>query len=311
MGLHFTDSQQPHYPPPDSFREDPPYYDQERDAWVQLLPRYSYEVDVEYTPRAPLARAPRQVEQWRIGIVQNVIYERILVEYFDQEPYTVTWTRPALDIGSEAYRPFYNEPYTVNIRIPLRIAGIDQILEDRVSVVAVHEVLYGPRGLGLLYDPWAPDGYAPLPNQILRLRMEDRPAHALRNWNNNDLARAERVMVMRFWIIAMDMTSRSVVLGFSPQFTLVAWMQLARRGLRSIQPRPTWGAYSRTGAHTRIIESHEQVERLQRRDGSIQPQPARGGSPAPLLTGTSANERGLSWLQANNLLPSRREAERP
>jgi len=304
VGLRFSDSQQPHYPPIDSFRTAPPYYVQERDAWIQSLSRYSYQVDIEYDHRARMAPTPRRVEQWRIGIVQNVLYERILIEYHDQHPFTVTWARPALDIGSEAYRPFYNEPYTVEVRIPFSIEGVDRIIEDRIQVVAVHEVWYGPRGIGLLLDPWDPDGYAPLPSQILRLSMEDQPRNAIRNWNGSELVRAERVLVMRFWVVAMGARSRPVVLGASPPFTLVAWMRLAPRQLHSIQPRPAWGAYSLAGANPRIIESLVLVERLQARGGPLRPLPARDDTPAPLYTGVSANERGTAWMRENGLLPA-------
>jgi hypothetical protein len=88
-------------------------------------------------------------------------------------------------------------------------------------------------------------------------------------------------------------------------------MRLAQRQFRALQPRPTWEAYSLGGAHTRIIESREQVERLQSHGGHLRPLPARGDTPAPLLTGTSAIERGLGWMRQNGLLPSSGEAERP
>jgi hypothetical protein len=309
VGLRITDSQQPHYPPIDVFTTAPPFYVQEDDAWLQFLPRYSYEVDVEYHPRARLAPAPPEVQPWRIGIVQNVLYERILIEYLDQEPYTTTWTRPALDLGSEAYRPFYNEPYTVEVRIPISVAGVDRLVEDRVQIVAVHELFYGPRGLGQLLDPWDPDGYHPMPNQVVRLRMEDQPVLPIRNWYGSELVRAEQVLVVRFWVIAMEVRSRSVVLGLSPPFTLVAWMRLAPRQLRSIQPRPSWGSYSLSGVHTRIIESSERVERLQSRSERLRPVP--GSTPAPLLTGTAANTRTSKWMRGNGLSPAPREAERP
>lgn len=311
MGLRFTDSQQPHYPPVSSFRTAAPYYVPERDAWIQPLPRYSYDADVEFNARAHLAPAPRQIEPWRIGVVQNVLYERILIEYLDEDPYTVTWSRSALDIGSESYRPFYNGPYVIEGRILVSVDGIDREVEYRVPVIAVHEVLYGPRGLGVLYDPWDPSGYSLQPNQILRISMEDQPAHAIRNSYGSELVRAERLMILRFWIIAMGPRSRPVVLGASPPFTLVAWMRLAQRQYRALQPRPAWGSYSLTGTHTRIIERREQIESLQSRGEPLRPLPAQGDTPTPLLTGTSANARGLEWMRRNNLLPVTTQAVQP
>lgn len=306
MGIRITDSQQPNYPPVGSFQTSPPLYRRELDAWQQFLPRYFYEADVEYHPRARLAPPPRRAEPWRIGLVQNVLYERILVEYREQEPYEVTWSRSALDIGSEAYRPFYNEPYVVTVTLPSAAPGITQPIVSRESIIAVHEVRYGPRGFGMLLDPWDPDGYSPLPNQVLRLRMEDRPFLILRNWYGSELVRAEQVLVMRFWIIAIGPSTRPVVIGHSPPFTLVAWMQLAPRQFLTLQPSPTWGSYDLPGATTRIIRDPARIAALQQRD-VLRPIPGPG--PVPLLTGTSANARTGAWIEAQGLLPPVREPE--
>lgn len=303
MGLRFTDSQQPNYPALSSFRTSSPFYSAEQDAWVQKLPRYYYEVDVEFDPRARRAPPPRQVETWRIGLVQNVLHEQIRIGFYDQDPYEQTWRRPALDIGSDAYRPFYNEPYFVNVSLRASVDGIDVEVEDRVNIVAVHELLYGTQGLGRLYDPWDPSGYVPMPNQVIRLRMEDQPFLTIRNHYADHLEFAEQVLVMRFWVIAQGPNSRPLVLGRSPPFTLVSWLRVARRTLRSIQPRPDWGSYSLSGTHPRIIRNRGTVRALQERAAPLAPIPASG--PMPLLSGPSANERTTEWMVDNHLLPPR------
>jgi hypothetical protein len=306
MGLRFTDAQQPNFPNLSEFRGQPPRYIDDQDAWFHSLPRYFYEVDVEYDPRARVAPAPTSVSMWNIGLVQNVLYERIEIEYLDQEPFTVTWARPALDIGSEAYRPFYNEPDVLEVSIPYSVAGFDRLLISREAVVPVHSLFYGPNGLGQLLDPWDPAGYAPMQNQSVRLRMIDQPFLMLRNWKGTELVRVLQVLALRFWIVAMPSGGRGVVLGLSPPFTLVAWMRLVPRVLQTIQPNPEHAWYSHQGVHRRVMTTLQQVQRYraaQARGGGqrLAPQPA--SSPLPLLTGLSANDRAERWLRDNSLLP--------
>lgn len=304
-GLRFADGSRPGDAPVSLFRESAPVYLTFDSLWFHPLPRYHYEVTLEFDPRGRLLRAPRRFDRYRIGFVLNVTYESIAIDYDGVSPKRQVWRRAVLDTAAEAAaRPFVHDPVSLVQVIPMIVEGQTRWVEDRVNIAPGVELLYGPAGFGDFLDPWSAEGYSARPNQRVHLSYIDQPRIALpQRFGGGRLERAEQIVVFRFWIIALRASAGAPeILGHSPEFTLQAWFEPQPSGLRSIEPPPRWLAAGLAGRHTRAFRNQREIERAQRTAGRMQPQPGPGGV-APVLSGTTANERLVDWFRDEGLLP--------
>jgi hypothetical protein len=305
-GLRFADGTGPGDAPIARFRESAPVFLTFDSLWFQPLPRYHYEVTLEFVPQGRMLRPPRRFEIYRIGFVLNVVYESISIEYAGVAPKRHVWRRPILDTAADPPgRPFVHDPVQLVQVIPIVVEGQERLVVDRVNVAPGVELFYGPSGFGDLLDPFSPEGYHPRPNQRIHLSYIDQPRIALpQRFEGGRLQRAEQIVVFRFWIVALRGAGVAAtdILGHSPEFTLQGWFEPGPSSLRSLEPHPRWIAVGLAGRHVRPFRDQRDVERASRGAESVQPRPGPGGTP-PVLTGTTANERLVQWFRDERLLP--------
>ena len=94
-------------------------------GWESPSISYEYTVDVAFDPAAPKPRAPKQEENWRVGIVQNQLFRSVRIVYADKGPISTKWQKPLLDrtkSGGKTARPFYGPP--VPVELPMVVEGI-------------------------------------------------------------------------------------------------------------------------------------------------------------------------------------------
>lgn len=304
-GLRFADGTRPGDAPIARFLESAPVYLTFDGLWFHPLPRYHYEITLEFDRRGRLLRPPSRFDAYRIGFVLNVMYESIVIEYAGVAPKRQVWRRAALDTATDAAgRPFVHDPISLVQVIPIIIAGQTRLVQDRVNITPGVRLFYGPAGFGDFLDPWSAEGYSARSNQSIHLSYIDQPRIALpQRFGGGRLERVEQIVVFRFWIVALRASAGAPeILGHSPEFTLQAWFEPQPSGLLSIEPPPRWLSGGLVGRHTRPFRDQREIDRAQRAQGSVQPHPGPGGV-APVLSGTTANERLDEWFRSESLLP--------
>ncbi len=101
--------------------------------------------------------SPPQRESWSIGIVQNVVFERLNFEYSDGRRFTKEFPDPILDSVATQNPPFIHDP------VFIEACKLDPILSCKKQIRVqepVINVFYTSKGYGETLDPHDPTGVA-------------------------------------------------------------------------------------------------------------------------------------------------------
>ncbi len=86
----------------------------------------TFEIKFDSDPRVGIGGAPAQPERWKIGIVQNILYESLLFEYENSGVIQTEFKAPAIDcVRGTKNIPFYADPQlNQNTKITRPMANI-------------------------------------------------------------------------------------------------------------------------------------------------------------------------------------------
>ncbi|MGI8316884.1 hypothetical protein [Halobacillus mangrovi] len=329
MGLRLYDIGQLNiYEPPQ------PQYDSRYVSFNVYLPGFSIDMTVVYHKDYRTPKDPNKPQKWKIGIVQNVLFEHMLFEYHDQQPIFKTWARPILDLGNNDYRPFYNGPGEVTIKKRHRDTRRNYTEESKF-MLPIHQVNYGPKGFEAseppteLIHPWSSEGDSfrselidPFETDPIRdLILVDQPSHTVRFlMNGKKLKWHLRLMVFRFWVIAMGPNTSRKILGFSEPFTLFTNIKYHETFTRTLRMPHSLTHFSKLipGNHAKRIYTEGDFTRWWGEiNQKIQKGNINGGQvwstnrfkeinrnkkiPEPVITDNTAIQRGHCWMKDQGL----------
>ena len=240
---------------------------------------------------------PSSRQLWRIGIVQNVIFEKISFEYQGGAVFNVIFNNSVLDSSaSPSNRPFYHDPVRTPPQ-PITNPNTGRTIRRSINVmIPFLDVWYGSQGFGELLDPFHPSGISLSNNGSVDILDEPGFGAKLR-YGRSVLTRAEHIMTFQSWLVAKS-PNRTHILAHVHPFSLVFWVttQPAPNLLGIGVPAHRYGFYGQQGI----------VRRISQTPGTAPANIGVGngaGGRTPVLQGTTATERGLHWLGANRLLP--------
>ncbi|MGH6811174.1 MAG: hypothetical protein ACREDM_02130 [Methylocella sp.] len=122
-------------------------------------------------PKNGVGGSPVSEELWRIGIVQNVVYENLYFEYDGGRLFKTEFNNAAVDSVAAINFPFYHDPVIVPA------CKLDPRLGCKTFVslmVPVADIWYTSQGYGELLNPYVPSGVA-INNKPDALDMVDEP----------------------------------------------------------------------------------------------------------------------------------------
>jgi hypothetical protein len=241
-------------------------------------------------PKKGFGGTPKSTESWRIGIVQNALYEMYNFEYDDGSKFKIEFSSAVVDSGSDVYQPFYNDP----VIIPA--CQIDPILKcDHYIPVMIPfvDVSYSSLGYSEFPDPWT----GAMDNKPTSVNMVDEPFFGarLRLKNGALIKRAESISAFQTWLVAQH-GQQTDVLATVPAFSLVFWLETqASPNLLGIgTPAHTFAFYGEAGI-SRHVKASGGAATVQMQAGN--------GRRAPVMTGPTANDRANGWLKTQGLVP--------
>jgi hypothetical protein len=272
-----------------AFNAKEPTYDFIDRAWVISAPAYLSVCGIVDHPKVNALPRPRQPENWRVGFVQNVLYQSLNVEY-ENGSKQMTWPDPLLDAADQVSRPFCYRAAIVQTLVALGSAGPVRIQED---FSPYRDVVYGPAGLGEL----KPSTQQVVPaKDPLPIHFGDAPGMKVdQKCGRGTLQRVLRLSVHRLWVLAIR-EERRVPLAFTSPFTMASHLEVGSGfGIST----PPWKYHwSVQGSDQRRVDP----ERLAQAKPTA-PQTHRvggGGVPVPkdlVLTGPTANEETQKWAR--------------
>ena len=276
-------------------------------SWVA-----SFGIGFDPDPNQGIGGTPQDSKLWDIGIVQNLLYERLLFEYagmpvLQKEFTTVTVDRLENNLDS----PFYSSPVFDSTRRKTR---------------AVAHIWYSSQGYGELLDPSSSSGVR-TNNKPDLLDMYDQPGAGVSQLRAGSLLmRVEKVLCFQIWLVArkfgmfslppklgpiqalrgalapalLGASAQSmIVLAHIPAFTLRFWYTVTGPPtMLGGSPQFTYGVYGENGFSPKKPIDH--------RITSLGPLPSVSpmlgdGGRIPVVTGPASIVQARNWLNANGL----------
>jgi hypothetical protein len=257
-------------------------------------------------PKIGIGGLPQNEQLWTVGIVQNVLFQYLYIEYESRKVFTKTWKDPVLDyVDGSRSKPFYGDPPLVPTNLTRR---------------PVAEIIYTSKG----YRESAARG-GTFDNKPDTLDMWDEPAggSALR-FQGSMIRRIEKVISFQAWLVATTkepllagfhpivrdlhplrniniIVDRPEVLAHVPVFTLVFWLDTKPKKAYKDSfdvPEYNYGMF--------VEEGFVDPKRINRAKSGIQSSPIikpilGNGGRMPVLVGASGNERANAFLTENGL----------
>jgi hypothetical protein len=256
-------------------------------------------------PQKGVGASPKDAQSWRIGLVQNVLYERLYFEYDDKSTFQMELTTPSVDIVPATNEfPFYATPKP-----------------GAPGTRPVADITYTAQGYG-------ETSARKFDNKPDMLSLWDQPGGgAFFRKNGAMINRVEKTLAFQTWLVAIKTGEFSTssafvdkmrdafipklvrtagtsvaVLAHIPPFSLMFWFELKSKGFKPKRMLDTppfdWGVYGQNG--------HFPAKRINRSIQGLGPtpdiKPALGdGKRFPATKGPPANEIAHNWLAANGL----------
>jgi len=240
------------------------------------------------------APAPKKTELWRVGIVQNVLYEKMRFEYQGRRPIVAEFSRPAVDSEGIGSFPFCNEQLYASRK---DLYGGTIVNPNRYVPVMVpfREVYYNPNGFGELVQPWSsfPDDVVLMPSA--QVNAIDAPFFGckLRADDDGALLKAEQIVTFGIWLVAMDYDQRqpAQVLAHVETFSLIYSVTLTPGSSALSYPGFSYFYYATAGA--------PKTASARLGGGGAPSFRVRAGGTRPLLKGETANNRDQAWANVH------------
>jgi len=235
------------------------------------------------SPRKGVGGSPAGKQSWTIGVVQNVVSEIVKLEYDDGSVFQTTFPTPVLDSSAKFYKPFvYDLPDQSGPAAPGKRPLVD--------------VTYTSKGYDELFDPFDPPVITNRPNFV---DMVDRPSISAKlilasgGW----IQKATHIVSFQVWLVATT-PAGTLLIANVPPFSLVATCELIvpsgiARQIFSSPIASTFNSYTEAGI-ARTVNINSNGRTVTATEG--------GGGVTPVLTGTTANDRGEAWLRTNQLV---------
>jgi hypothetical protein len=270
---------------------------------------YEYMVNIAFDPAEPKPPTPKQNENWRVGIVQNVLFRSIRLLYANKKPISKSWGTPRLDAGSvdgKQALPFYAPP--IPYQLNLKVEGISK--SDVLWVFASADATFGPDGFHIKLPAGikrSSESDSEVDLYFADQPQFDAPLHFSKT--NEVLMERSDLITLQFWIIAMG-KGTPVILAESDPFTIITWMRFSpniERGKALDFAFPDWGAHAAKGVVKNLPENYDKGANWERfKEKTNQPVGLhRSSKKRPLLNGTLSNVEFRSWIQANDLMNPR------
>ncbi|MBZ5685126.1 MAG: hypothetical protein LAP86_08825 [Acidobacteriia bacterium] len=273
----------------------------------------SFAIKFDPDPNKGIGGAPQDSELWEIGIVQNLLFERILFEYSGVPVFSTEFTAPTVDILDNSFdRPFYSSP---------------ELGPNRRKTRAVTHIWYSSQGYGELLDPSSTSGVR-VNNMPNLLDMWDQPSGGvLLRRNGSLLNRVEKVLCFQTWLVARKKglfslpagssqikalrdafipallrpaVQSTIVLAHVPAFTLTFWLTITGPG-KGFVPTPTfdYGVYGENGFLPKKRINHA-FQTIMGPLPSVSANLGDGGR-FPITIGRASAEQARNWLSVNGL----------
>jgi hypothetical protein len=279
-------------------------------SWVA-----SFGIRFDPDPNQGTGGAPQDSELWDIGIVQNLLYERLLFEYARLPVLETEFTTATVDrLENDFDSPFYSAPVFDSTRFQTR---------------AVAHIWYSSQGYGELLDPSSSSGVR-TNNKPDLLDMFDQPGAGVSQQRNGSLLiRVEKVLCFQIWLVARKFgmfshppklgpiqalraafapvlqpasSQNTIVLAHVPAFTLRFWYNVTGppTGGLGAGPQFAYGVYGENGFLPKKPMNHR-ITGLGSRP-SVIPMLGDGGR-RPVMTGPASIVQARNWLNKNGLHP--------
>jgi hypothetical protein len=273
----------------------------------------SFAINFNPDPNKGIGGAPQDAELWEIGIVQNLLFERMLYEYTDTPAFRAEFKRSRVDIVDNSFdRPFYSSP---------------DVGSGRRKIRPVAHIWYSSQGYGEVLDPSNSSGVQ-TNNQPDSLNMWDQPSGGvLLRRDGSLLKRIEKVLSFQAWLVVRKkgpfslspglaqvqalrdslipalmrpFVESTVVLAQVPAFTLTFWLTIIDPPALGKDPTFDYGVYGEDGFLPKKPINHKFKSIL----GPLPSADPKLGGNVPVMIGPPAAEQARTWLSANSLTPA-------
>lgn len=252
---------------------------------------------IRFDPRstAGFGGSPSANQDWTIGIVQNVLFERISLEYFNGSLFERDFNDAVLDSNAN----IFNRPFVYDWPPPSKPPGGNRPYAS---------ITYTSAGYDELVDPFG----GPITNRPSSFEFLDTPNITAKfRVNGSMIKQIEHLLSVQVWLVAFTPASWLVppqpggtmfVIASVPPFTTSSQFTI------TAQPNPFQLQLAPLNALPAAFDFDQHfevgiVKSFAKRPSSRPPLAVSGnGGRAPIVTGITANDRGNAWLRANGLI---------
>jgi hypothetical protein len=229
-------------------------------------------------------------DYFQIGLIQNVLFEKIFFQYDGQPPIAKEWVTRVVDSAGDSF-PFYGDGDRV-----LLPSG-----KQSENTTPFREFFYGPKGFGQVSNPFGGSADDIDLENKGSVNMIDEPMVQVPFRKDGDSLRvAEHILAFGLWLVLVDTGRKSptVAVGHLGPFTVLSRTEFELvDGLSAFStPDYRFFFHAQNGIAKRLNKA------IADRGGSTSLTPQQGGK-LPLMTGETANTRGLQWMQSVGLAP--------
>src|SRR5262245_22887542 len=182
-----------------------------------------FEFGFDPDPAKGVGGAPASRRLLQVGIVQNILYEQLTFEYSNGSKFTKEFLIPVLDTSAKHSLPFIYDPTFVPECM------YDSSLSCTIMIpvmTPVRDLFYTAKGYEELLNPWDPSGVE-LRDPPTSVDMIDEPLFGAPTFlpgTKAVITKAERILAIQTWLIAMSSSDVFVVAHIGP-FSLIFWLE--------------------------------------------------------------------------------------
>jgi hypothetical protein len=228
---------------------------------------------------------PTATESWRIGVVQNVLYQKSRFIWDDGTRHMKDWVTPVVDSGALFSFPFYQDEPTYTRDNKGNRKGDQQ--------TPFRDVYFNSTGFGELLDPWkkAPNNLVLKPDWFVTAADKPQFGCKLRTRRGGLLRVAEQIVTFGIWLVATDSERRTrpQVLAHVPPFTMIYSVEFGSgEGMMSLEI-PASNFVVAPGRRTTVDKrlAYATLPGIAVKSGQ--------GAAAPTYKGETANSRERHW----------------
>jgi hypothetical protein len=246
----------------------------------------NFGVSFSPNPKTGFGGSPISNEDWKIGIVQNVLFEKLRLEYDDGTVFETESDEALLDSRAVFNLPYVYDPPTN----PSPAARGRRPVES---------IVYTSKGYDYFVDPWDPTKFDNKPDWF---DMIDNPILSAKlilpsgGW----IKKVSRINSFQAWLVAQAPTETFFLANVPPFSTVFEYEtdppsfgQIAARLVHSRPDITSYKAYAEAGISKTINAKGS---------GRSVRVTAHAGGRVPKMSGRTANARGNEWLKSKQLI---------